>query len=570
MATNSHVPPPKRKMIVAPKVGAGRWKATIRLLTVTMVSAVMHVGMLLAFYYVTFIRLNIAQGNDVVEVAQVTQVEDDPHDTDLSNIDIGTDPSIQLNYNVDRIEDVSVPGAVDASQAIGILNAPDALKANVPAPPGSGGGTGAGVPSLDAGVGAMSGAAGGYSSGIVVAGGFGGRSGSTRQKMLHEGGGNLASESAVAKGLMWLALHQAPDGHWSLNEFSRYAHKDPTPASKTFKCTCSGETTRQNDIAATGFGLLPFLAGGFTHKPSKDAKQVDYSKTVKAGLDFLIAKQAANGNFGGDTMYAHGVATIAICEAYGMTSDPMLKTPALKAVRYIEFAQDTAGGGWRYSPKTAGDTSVTGWEVMALKSAQIAGIELYKKEGDKEPQSLKRAKAFLESCKSDNGGYSYLPASGPTPTMTAVGMLCQQYLGLGPRNPGLIKGVAILKAAPPGVDGNNIYYEYYATQAMHHMGGDAWDFWNLGADGKGKGGIREYLMAKQDKILDPMRPLPPKLVHQDGSWAPDGPWGVDGGGRIMYTSLSLLTLEVYYRHLPLYRRDTNVNKEAEMTPDAPK
>ncbi len=207
---------------------------------------------------------------------------------------------------------------------------------------------------------------------------------------------------------------------------------------------------------------------------------------------------------------------------------------------------------------------------MALKSGQIAGIELYKKEGDKEPQALKRAKTFLDSVKGDNGGYIYIAGSPVTPVMTAVGMLCQQYLGLGPRNPGLIKGVALLKASPPtGPDGNNIYYEYYATQVMHHMGGDAWDFWNLGPDGKGKGGIRDVLMTKQDKILDPMRPLPTKLVHQDGSWSPDGPWGVDGGGRIMYTSLSLLTLEVYYRHLPLYRRDTNVNKEAEMS-EAPK
>jgi hypothetical protein len=569
MATNS-VPPPKRKMIVAPKVSDGRWKATMRLLTVTMISAVMHVGMLLIFYYVAFIRMNIAQGNDAVEVAQVTQVEDDPHDTDLSNIDIGTDLSVKLNYNVDRIEDVSVPGPVDVSQAVGIANAPEALKTNIPAPPGSGGGTGAGIPSLDAGVGGMMGTVGGYSNGIAMPGGFAGRSGATRQKMLQEGGGNLASEAAVAKGLLWLALHQAPDGHWSLNEFNRYAHKDPNPASKTFKCNCTGETTRQNDIAATALGLLPFLAGGFTQKPNKDVKQIDYTKTVKAGIDYLIAKQAANGNFGGDTMYAHALATIAMCEAYGMTSDPMLKTPALKAIRYIEASQDTAGGGWRYSPKTAGDTSVTGWAVMALKSGQIAGLELYKKEGDKEPQALKKAKQFLESVKGDNGGYIYIAGSPVTPVMTAVGMLCQQYLGLGPRNPGLIKGVALLKAAPPGKDENNVYYEYYATQVMHHMGGDAWDFWNLGPDGKGKGGIRDYLMTKQDKILDPMRPLPAKLVHQDGSWAPDGPWGVDGGGRIMYTSLSLLTLEVYYRHLPLYRRDTNVNKEAEMMSEAPK
>ena len=140
-------------------------------------------------------------------------------------------------------------------------------------------------------------------------------------------------------------------------------------------------------------------------------------------------------------------------------------------------------------------------------------------------------------------------------------MLCQQYLGIGPRNLGLIKGVSILKKMPPTNDGNNIYYEYYATQAMHHMGGDAWDFWNLGPNGTGQGGVRDVLIAKQDKLLDLKRPLPANRSHQDGSWDPNGPWGLDGGGRLMYTSLSLLTLEVYYRHLPLYRREMNVNKE---------
>ena len=153
--------------------------------------------------------------------------------------------------------------------------------------------------------------------------------------------------------------------------------------------------------------------------------------------------------------------------------------------------------------------------------------------------------------------------------MTAVGMLCRQYLGVNPRNPGLLKGVEYLKKAPPGKTGN-IYYEYYATQVMHHMGGDAWDFWNKGPAGDGKGGIRDSLIAKQDKVGDPLRPLPQKLRHEDGSWAPDGPWGADGGGRIMFTSLSLLTLEVYYRHLPLYRKDMGVMKEAETAAPDPK
>jgi hypothetical protein len=82
-----------------------------------------------------------------------------------------------------------------------------------------------------------------------------------------------------------------------------------------------------------------------------------------------------------------------------------------------------------------------------------------------------------------------------------------------------------------------MYYSYYATQVFHHMGGDDWDWWNTGPNGKT--GMRELLIAAQDK---------------DGSWDPKGDHFGSHGGRIMQTSLSLLTLEVYYRHLPLYQR----------------
>ena len=69
------------------------------------------------------------------------------------------------------------------------------------------------------------------------------------------------------------------------------------------------------------------------------------------------------------------------------------------------------------------------------------------------------------------------------------------------------------------------------------MGGDAWDFWNKGTTGKN--GMRDILIERQEK---------------DGSWNPQGDGHAGAGGRIMQTSLSLLTLEVYYRHLPLYQR----------------
>src|SRR6185312_9921148 len=107
---------------------------------------------------------------------------------------------------------------------------------------------------------------------------------------------------------------------------------------------------------------------------------------------------------------------------------------------------------------------------------------------------------------------SYTPGGGETLPMTAVGMLCRQYSGINPRNPALLAGVQKLRQKGPGTTGN-LYYEYYATQVMHHMGGDAWQFWNLGPDGKS--GIRDTRIAKQDAGADARHP------HQRGSWAPD-------------------------------------------------
>jgi len=464
---------------------------------------------------------------------------------DLTNPDLGINPSVPLNYNVDRIADVSVPGPVDPAEAIGIPGAPpDAPVANVPAPAGFGGGLGGGDLGPDPGK-ALVGLAGGMG-GLGMPGGFAGRSGATREKMLSEGGGNAASEAAVGKGLEWLATHQAPDGSWKLDAFNKCARNKYTdPWDKMFDDKSDG-LGQKNDTAGTAFGLLPFLAAGITHRPSKEKTFVkDYSKQVGMALNFLMEQQAKGkqGDFGGG-MYSHGLATIAMCEAYGLTSDPGLRASAQAGLNYIVYAQDDKSGGWRYSPKQGGDTSVVGWQVMALKSGQMAGLSV-------PPETLKGATRWLDgNMSNDKGDYGYVGNPGTTKdsaasAMTAVGLLCRQYLGWTPRNEGLLNGVSRLKKTPPGpTQPRNMYYYYYATQVMHHMGGEYWEFWNPK--------MRDWLISTQET-------QGPKT----GSWDPKGDGHGASGGRIMTTSLSLLTLEVYYRHLPLYRRDTTTTKTAE-------
>lgn len=425
-------------------------------------------------------------------------------------------PSQDINFNVERKAEVSVPGQVNPLEQVGIQDGDkSAPPTNLPAPGGLGGiGQGRAIESpFGQGTSNAAGMVGGYGlKGMPLAGTFYGRSGATRKQVLIDGGGTKESEAAVVRGLQWIVRNQSSDGRWLLDG--------------NFK-----DRGSPNDIAGTAFGLLPLLGAGKTHKRTKDN---DFDKPVEKGLLYLIRRQdRKTGNFGGG-MYAHGLATIAMCEAYGLTQDPALRKPAQMAVNYIVRAQHS-GGGWRYSPGQAGDTSVVGWQVMALKSAQMSGLDV--------PEvTMRKAQAYLNSCEDSTKGYGYT-GPGPSPTMTAVGLLCRQYLqSWGPQNLSLIKGVDNhIKTNPPGQ--KNIYYYYYATQVMHHFGGSAWKQWN--------DKMRDYLVKTQDTT-----------GPNNGSWNSAGDPHAGSGGRLMSTSLSLLTLEVYYRHLPLYYRDSGAKMAA--------
>jgi hypothetical protein len=165
----------------------------------------------------------------------------------------------------------------------------------------------------------------------------------------------------------------------------------------------------------------------------------------------------------------------------------------------------------------------------------MAGLDVPEK-------ATKAASRWLDRVMAPGGaGYGY-DAPGDTYTMTSVGLLCREHLGWGPQNPDLSKGVEKLQTSfGPEPDLNNIYYYYYATQALFHFGGEPWKKWNSA--------MRDSLIAKQNKGA--------ALPHQKGSWSPKGDAHGAAGGRLMVTSLSLLTLEIYYRYPPLHRRDAN-------------
>lgn len=352
---------------------------------------------------------------------------------------------------------------------------------------------------------------------IFREGEFGGRSEMGRELSLRKYGGTANSERSVSLGLRWLKSIQKKDGSWNFSE--------------TGPGTIPGRWT-QTHVGATSLALLCFLGSGHTHET-----EGPYKATIRKGLAY-IGKQAdvaqgtadlrgdAEGNSG---MYVQALATICVSEAYALEPrDRDLKKITELAVRFIEKAQAPSDGGWRYRPRdNNSDTSVVGWQVMALQSAKAARIRT-------SPSSLRLVRTYLRSAQANDNGafYGYMPNQNARPSMNAVGLLCRMYTGWRADEEGLQQGVAALAKRGPSL--NDIYYNYYATQVMHHWGGELWEKWN--------GKMREQLVTTQIQN-----------GPGAGSWKVTDPHG-QNAGPIYQTALSVMTLEVYYRHLPLFRK----------------
>ena len=387
--------------------------------------------------------------------------------------------------------------------------------------------------------------AGGGSAGM-----FGSRSGGGKKRALGQFGGNRASESAVDAALRWFKRHQGPQGEWHVSAYVANCTENPKCEPGTPE-HCNAE---QSTIALSGYAVLCFLGAGYDHRmPSK------YKATVKAGLDWLVVQQKADGLFG-DRNYEHAVATMAIAEAYAMTNDPALREPAQKAVDVLKERQnkdDAYGLGWDYTKATdRHDSSVTGWCLMALKSAAAGGLDI--------GETMTGGKVWLERAwKSCNPGWEKLdPYTGisdfpyvwrakdnsfehtfNSPNLTrglgrdcaAIGGLCAVFLGYKAGDILLeTLGNHIMKHQVPKGFPTNTYYLYYNTLGIFQLGGDRWQTWN--------GTVRDLLVNSQRRGDGCF----------DGSWdftAKDFPGA--GNGRILSTAYCCLSLEVYYRYAPV-------------------
>ena len=320
-------------------------------------------------------------------------------------------------------------------------------------------------------------------------------------------GGSDATERAIGAALDWLARNQEPDGRWDVRKHG---------------------ANGSYETAGSGLALLCFY--GWDARHDRGGK---YQDNVKRALEWLLKQQKENGDLrGGGRMYCHGIASIALCEAYGVTKDPKLKEPAERAIKLILASQSPTKGGWRYEPSGPNgphqdaDLSVTGWQYMALHSARLAGLEI-------PDDTFVRARRYLDEVSSGKhrGLYGY-QAGGANPAMVATGMFCRQLDLVPPTDPRMPEGAVYLGQHPMPVNNPGFYYVYYATLALYQHQGDVWQKWN-------------------ERLTETLPLIQKKAGAENGSWDP-GSDHAASGGRVTSTTLGVLSLEVYYRLLPMY------------------
>ncbi len=385
---------------------------------------------------------------------------------------------------------------------------------------------GASSPGTGGGWGGGSGTGTGVDSGSGH-GSFGQRNGGGRRLMVKRHGGSKATESGVDSALRWLAYHQETDGHW---DAKKYAAQEKT------------------DTAVTGLAVLAFLGAGHTEKVG------EYKGNVQRAIAWLKSKQAADGLIWDTTDagahrgkgYPGAIATLAMAEAAGMANVPDTKAAAQKAIDYCtekhQCGEGSDKGGWRYGPKQAADTSVTGWFIMALKSAKVAGLHV-------NPASFDGAIKYLDSIEkkpAGGGGSGYGPASiywytvteGHENTchrLTAIGNLARQFLGWKKEDlQASVEGFIQRGGVPEwGANGEKVdlYYWYYGTLCVFQQGGELWKKWN-------------------DSMKGALTTNQCKQGEDQGSWNPVGAYSPEWG-RVGQTALGCLCLEVYYRYLQL-------------------
>ncbi len=323
------------------------------------------------------------------------------------------------------------------------------------------------------------------------------------------------------RSLDWLKARQLPDGSWA------------------------GEGAAQSRTAMTGLALLAFLYHSET--PASER----YGPTVQQAIRFLVEKdwdqdRFRNADAGG---YAHGIAALALCEAYRQTRIPAIKPVAESAVARIVRGQQ-ASGAFNYgldASSSRRDTCLTAWMAQAMFTAdrdglQVPGLDV----------AIRRAAAGIRlNYDARRRMFAYVsdasdpkrPLTGMLST-TATGVRTMQVLGEG-RSRAARAGVESLRALPAdfsrtdGIRRHPLYARFFAANAFWEMGGRNWPQW-------GRELQTSYARAQQP----------------DGSWLAPENSTERGYGPTYATAFSALTLSVFSRRvMPSYQKNSDLNDD---------
>jgi prenyltransferase beta subunit len=298
------------------------------------------------------------------------------------------------------------------------------------------------------------------------------------------------TKKAVDKALKYLAEKQENDGAWG-------------------------------NTAITGFALLAFMANG--HMPN----QGEHGKVVAKGVRYLCSVAREDGYLvgaRGGNMYCHGMAALALTQAYGMTGDEDVKKITKRSIELIVKTQNNEGG-WRYDPSPTGaDISVTIMQVMALRGAKDAGIHVPDK-------VMEDAIKYVNRCfDRRSGGYRYQPYSaGAGYARTAAGVCVLQLCGKYDADE--IKQAVEFMEKTADDRGHYWYGHYYACHAMNQVGGELWE---------------KYYKRMRDKLLAP------GYQRATGEWYDTSREAAYGPSY--QTAIAVLILSVPTHYLPIYQK----------------
>lgn len=312
--------------------------------------------------------------------------------------------------------------------------------------------------------------------------------------------------AAVKKAVDWLAHSQKPDG------------------------TFPG--THGNSSGVTGACAIALMSQG--HLPGTGEYGVQTAKALKFILDTaqpdgLLYQQWMGGH---GPMYFHGLATLSLAEAWGQSGDRRLRETLRKAIDLICATQNSKGG-WRYQPKIADDDlSVTVMQLMALRAARDAGMDVPK-------EVIDAGIEYVKAChnpkgQGKDGGFGYTPGGGSGYARSAAGVTSLQVAG-DYRASEVVEGIEYLMSFKPLTDKevDNPEWRHYG---MYYAAMGIYQAQSLGAQGK-RWWATWYPAAVRD-LLDRQQP--------DGHWK--------GNWEAYDTAMGILILTIPYRYLPIYQR----------------